>query len=183
MSKYDNMIGSFGLDDVQEISEDVMEAWDAFLYTFITCIIVTILYALIIYGATALIVWVSIIATGVGILALAVFVRSYHGSHYAGDDVAIEKKESSYASIVKWTEYALWALAVIYLCCVCCMYKNIAISIGILKTASMVIIRNIRMLFVPFASQIFLFCWCILWLYDFGWLISSGKITQPKAGS
>jgi len=70
-NEYDNMVGSFGLDDVSEFVQDLDEAKYAFVITFVTCIFVTIVYAFLVYSCTGLLVWVSIIGTGMGILGLA----------------------------------------------------------------------------------------------------------------
>lgn len=72
---YNNLIGNFGLDDVQEYMEDITEAGNIYLYTFLTCIIVTVCYSLLIYYFTGLIVWVSIITTGIGLLALSLYLN------------------------------------------------------------------------------------------------------------
>lgn len=57
----------------------------AYLYTFITGVIVTLLYAALIYLLTGLIVWVSIITTGLGFLALAFLCRNYHNENYGAN--------------------------------------------------------------------------------------------------
>ena len=82
-----NIVGSFGLDDVQEYLEDVDDASNLYIYTFFTCIIVTIIYSILIYYFTGLIVWVSILATGFGLLALSFWLQKYHNLKYgAGSD-------------------------------------------------------------------------------------------------
>lgn len=78
ISDYDNIIGSFGLDDAQEVAEDIEEGWYVFLITFGTCILVTCIYAILISKLTGLIIWISILGTGVGILCTA-HMLSHHG--------------------------------------------------------------------------------------------------------
>lgn len=68
---FDNIIGSFGLDDIQEIAEDIVEGQYVFYITFGTCVLLTVIYAFLIYSLTGLLVWTSVIGTGVGILSLA----------------------------------------------------------------------------------------------------------------
>ena len=77
MNSYDNLVGEFGLDDVQEIGEDIMEAQGAFIFAFFTCIFVMIVYGLMIYYLTGLLVWVSIIGTGVGVLGLSLLLNKW----------------------------------------------------------------------------------------------------------
>lgn len=77
MTKYDNMVGEFGLDDVQEIGQDLIEAKEAFLYVVLTCFVVMALYSVMIFYLTGLLVWISIIATGVGVLLLSLLLNQY----------------------------------------------------------------------------------------------------------
>jgi hypothetical protein len=77
MSSYDNLIGEFGLDDIQEIGEDLMEAQNAFILVFFTCIFVMIIYGLMIYYLTGVLVWVSIVGTGVGVLLLSLLLNQW----------------------------------------------------------------------------------------------------------
>lgn len=77
MSAYDNLIGEFGLDDVQEIGEDLMEAQNAYIFAFFTCVFVMVLYGLMIYYLTGVIVWASIIGTGVGVLLLSLLLHQW----------------------------------------------------------------------------------------------------------
>lgn len=75
---FDNIIGSFGLDDIQEITEDVVEGQYVFLITFLTCIALTIFYAFLIYRLTGVFVWTSVISTGLGIFLLAYMLQRHH---------------------------------------------------------------------------------------------------------
>ena len=69
-----NIIGSFGLDDVQEYLEDADDASNLYIYTFLTCVMVALIYSVLIYYFTGLLVWVSIISTGIGLLLLAIWL-------------------------------------------------------------------------------------------------------------
>lgn len=96
MEKYDNLIGEFGLDDVQEIGEDIMESQWAFLGTFLTCLVVMMIYGLLIYYLTGLIVWISIIGTGVGVLLLSLLLNSWVNENYgAHSRVAVEESKEN----------------------------------------------------------------------------------------
>lgn len=80
---FDNIIGSFGLDDVQEITEDIVEGQYVFYITFFTCLAITIGYAFLIYKLTGIFVWTSVIATGLGIFLLA-FMLDRHNRKNKG---------------------------------------------------------------------------------------------------
>ena len=49
-----------------------------FYTTFVTCILLTIFYALLIYYFTGLFVWSSVIGTGLGIFAIAYMLQRHH---------------------------------------------------------------------------------------------------------
>lgn len=70
-----------------------------------------------------------------------------------------------------------------YLICLACMWKNIKISIAILKTTSTIVMKNVRILLIPFVEAIMVVGWTFFWLYSFFMLVSTGKITQPTMGS
>lgn len=72
-----------GLDDLQQNIEDILEAENIYIYTVFTCIAITVLYALLIYNFTGLIVWCSVLCTGIGIIALSFWMHNYQGSAYA----------------------------------------------------------------------------------------------------
>lgn len=158
MSAYDNLVGEFGLDDVQEIGEDLMESWTAFIFAFFTCVFVMIIYGLFIYYLTGVLVWVSIIATGVGVLMLSLMLSAWVNENYgAHSRVAVEESKAN--GDENWTGkffqgsvYALWVLIAIYAICICCLYKNIRIAIQILKTSAIVLVRNAYVVMVPLLS-------------------------------
>lgn len=78
----DNIVGSFGLDDIQEYMEDVGEASNLYIYTFFTCILVTVIYSFLIYYFTGLIVWAAIIGTGAGLVFLSIWLQVYHDNTF-----------------------------------------------------------------------------------------------------
>lgn len=82
---FDNIIGSFGVDDIQEYYNDIMVAKWAYLYATLTCLAVAIIYNVILKFFAKPLIWISIIATGIGILALALFLQNYHNNKYVGD--------------------------------------------------------------------------------------------------
>jgi len=97
----------------------VIEAKKAFLYSFFTCILITVAYAFLIYYFTGIIVWLSILVTWVGILALSYFMFTYHNIHYGPDS---EVTENNYGKAIKVGIYFLWGLAALYVIALCCLY-------------------------------------------------------------
>ena len=122
------------------------------------CFLIIIAYGLLIYHFAGFVVWISIIATGLGVLGLSVLLNTYVKQNYGPTSrMAIEEKTDNgntnwTAIIFRSSVYFLWGLIAVYVMCVCCMYKNIYISIQVLKTASIVIARNFYVLLVPFLA-------------------------------
>lgn len=191
---FDNIIGSFGLDDVQEITEDIVEGQYVFYITFLTCLLITIGYAFLIYKLTGIFVWTSVIATGLGIFLLA-FMLDRHNRKNKGslEGVKAQKQAGQSGNKIKAKDktqdriqilvYVIYGVGVLFFIGLCCLWKNLSIAIAVLKTSSVIVMRNIRMLFMPFLSSLFIVLWTSFWISMFILLISSAKITQPTQGS
>lgn len=150
-----------------------------FFYCFLTCFLVTIIYAVFIYSCTGIVVWFSIISIGVSILGMAYFLNSYHNKNYGPDSVetVTEASENNYGRAVKGGVYVLLVLGLCYLIALCCLFDNIAVSVAVLKTSSIVLIKNVKIYTLPIMSTWILFGWITWWLYAASWLISTGEIT------
>ena len=115
-------------------------------------------YSLCIYYLTGLLVWVSIIATGLCMLMLSFVLNTYVQENYGPKsrmaiEAATENGNTNWTAVMfKSSVYILWGLIAVFAICVCCMYKNIYISIKVLKTAAIVIVRNFYVLLVPFLA-------------------------------
>ena len=167
----DNLIGNFGLDDVQGWVEDIKAAKMVYVYAALTCIVVAVVYCILLKFFAKPIIWVSIIATGAGLIALALFTQNYLDNKIQDD--------SKWKDTLQVIVYTLYGLGGLYFLCVLCMYKGIQVSIAVLETAAVVIIRNIRTLIVPFISAVFIFGFIGIWILGAIYMVSSANITQP----
>lgn len=86
---------------------------------------------------------------------------------------------TTWAQTVQIIVYVLYSLAGLYFLCILCLFKGIQVSIAVLETAAQVIIRNIRILLVPFFSAIFIFSYIGVWILGAIYLISSANVTLP----
>lgn len=165
-----------------------------FLITFLTCIVITIFYAFLIYKLTGLFVWTSVIAVGLGIFLIAFLldrhnrknkgsIEEFKKSKEAGEDSEKIKARDKTQQRIQIVVYVIYGLGIGFFLALCCLWKNMAIAIAVLKTSSVIVMRNIRMLLMPFVSSIFIVGWTFVWISMFILLISSAKITQPTAGS
>lgn len=123
---YDNIIGSFGLDDVSEIAQDLEEGQYAFVITFFTCIFVTIIYSILIYSLTGVIVWLSIVGCAFGILGLAHMLQHHVRKIKPKKNKDMIKPESDRTGyLIQLGVYLLYGLFVFFVICVACMWRNI----------------------------------------------------------
>jgi len=105
-AKYDNLLGEFGLDDVQEIAEDLMQGRHLFGYCIFSCLGVLVVYALLMNYLTMPFVWVSLIATGLGVIGLSYVLHQYVTDTYGMGKIQVYLEEVSKED-PNWTAVAL----------------------------------------------------------------------------
>jgi hypothetical protein len=69
---FDNLVGSFGLDDIQEAYEDVVIAKKSYMYAAASVLFVAVIYNILLRFFAKPIIWISIIGTGIGIVLLSI---------------------------------------------------------------------------------------------------------------
>ena len=168
----DNIIGDFGMDDIERIIQDIQNAKYVYLYATLTCIVIAVVYCILLKFFAKLLIWLSILITGIGMIALALFANSYHGN--------MKDTETSWAKTVKAFEYILFGAAAIYFLCILCLYKGIRVSIAVLETSAVVIIRNFWILIVPFVSSVIILAYILLWIYGAVFMTSQANIELPQ---
>ena len=159
-----------------------------YIYTFITCLLITVLYSFLVYYFTGLIVWATILSTGAGLVLLGLWLQIYHSTHFAHDPAAdpnsnMEKERIKKGKYVQAGVYAIYGFCGVYFLLLLCLFKDIAVSVGVLKTSAIIVIRNLRILAMPFFEALFLVVWILVWISNFSFLVSTGEITQPSKGS
>ena len=82
ITKYNEIILDFGVDDIQEAYEDILDAKMSYLYCTLTCLVVALAYNILLSYFANIIIWISILATGFGILAMSLFLQDYHTKNY-----------------------------------------------------------------------------------------------------
>lgn len=184
---YDNLVGEFGLDDIQENIEDIQEARNLYIYTFFTCIIVTIIYAFLIYYFAGVVVWAAIIGTGAGLVFLSIWLQLYHDNTFklTHEEAKTDADKAKYRKgiYIQSGVYAIYVIVGIYVIALCCLFKDISVSIGVVKTSAIIVVRNLRILSMPIFEAIFLVIWVSVWIANFSLMMSTGKIETGKKGS
>lgn len=103
-------------------------------------------------------------------------LQNYHDNKYeVGVDDKVEKT-------IQIAVYVLYTVAGIFSLMILCLCKSIRISIAVLKTSAEVLMKNIRVLIMPFISCFFVIGFMGLWLVSMGYLLACGNIVT-KDGS
>ena len=171
----DNLIGEFGVDDIQQYYEDIKDARMVYLYCMGTCLVITVLYNVILKFFARLLVWLTILITGASLVAGSYFLTDYHKVYYV--DTKIHSDDMG--KLIQVACYILYGVTAIYCCMVLCMFQSINISIAVLKTSALIIIRNIRIMIIPIVSIAFTLTFVLFWIWSFGYLLSGANIVQP----
>lgn len=77
----------------------------------------------------------------------------------------------------------MYGLTLLYWLIFLCACKSILVSISVLQVSSIVIMKNCRIVLVPFIGIAFITCFMIIYLVGFALLISTGDISIPTDGT
>ena len=171
-SNYDNLIGSLSLDDVQEYIRDIEKSKELYLVCIVTCFALIFFYNWMLRCFAEVLTWIVIVAVGVGIFMLGWFFKDYGAVNYPDGDTT-----QKWLNIAAWI---IWILLIIYCLMVCCLYYSIKISVRVLKTASKIITRNMRMIIVPLFGIVVVTCWVAFSVYFLLYLGSCGEIDKVE---
>lgn len=112
-----------------------------YLYAVGTCLAVAIVYNILLRFFAKPIIWLSIIGTAGGLLALSLFLQNYYTKYYGPEAEGVYSpttgKVVKAGYIISYTAFAL------FVCAILCMFRNIQISVAVLQTSAVIIIRNI----------------------------------------
>lgn len=172
--KFNNIINDFGLDDIQEFYDDIILAKWVYLYAAISCVFVSVIYTVVIRFFAKPLVWLSILGTIGGLAALGLFLQNYHDKNYKDKDIGDD--DNKVAKTIQITVYVLYTVAGVFCLMILCLCKSIRISVAVLKTSAEVLMKNIRVLIVPFISCFFVIGFMGLWLVSTGYLLACGNI-------
>lgn len=85
-------------------------------------------------------IWVSIVGTAAGIFILSIVTKEYHNNNYGPE--AVGNRSVSFGKILKVAYIAGFVFTGIFILMILCMYRNIQVSVGVLRTSAIIIMRN-----------------------------------------
>lgn len=166
--QYNNVIGSYGLDDVEIWLRDVRESWPVYCICVPMVLILVFIWNLLLRTFAEILAWVCIWVVGLSFLGLGFFVWFYADATYPEGD-----------STQKWLQiasYAIWTLTVIYFLIVCCTYYAIKISARVLKVSARIVMNNLRVVIVPVFGMIVILVWLVFFAYVLLYMMSCGEM-------
>ena len=100
----------------------------------------------------------------------------YRSKHYPSDKTIAKKGDMDMGMDLKIACYVLYGVVGLYFIAICCLYKDIEVSVAVLRTSATIVIKNLKMLLLPLFSSLCVLFWSLGWVAGFGYLLSTGQI-------
>lgn len=83
---YNNVVGSFGLDDIEMYVRDIRLSWKVYAICTVTCFVLIFFWNLMLRAFAEVLAWISIFIVGAGIVTLGFLIKYYADSNYPEGD-------------------------------------------------------------------------------------------------
>ena len=114
----------------------------------------------------ALIIWLSIALLQLSLIGGGVYMY-FESETYA--------EESDYRDWLKYAAYAIWGVAFLFFCCICCCWNSIRIGIAVYETTAEYVAKNLRIFFLPLVAYFICIIWFTTWLVSAIFVFSIGE--------
>jgi hypothetical protein len=165
-SNYNDLIGSFGLDDIEMYARDIRLSWKMYLICIATTFILIFFWNLMLRHFAEMLAWLSIFIVFVGIVAIGFAVKYFADNNYPEGDTT--------QKWLNYTAYTVWGLSGLYVLVVLCAFYAIKISIKVLRVSAKIIMNNLRMIIIPIIGIVVMIVWILFYAYSLLWLFSCG---------
>ena len=156
-------------DKVTSYIADIGRSWQVILVASITAILLGYIYLLLIRCMGALIIWLSIVLLELSLIGGGVYMYFESETYDA---------ESDYRDWLKYAAYAIWGVAFLFLCCICCCWNSIRIGIAVYETTAEYVAKNLRIFLLPLCAYFVCAIWFACWLVSAVFVFSIG---EPEA--
>ena len=154
--------------NIGEYVADLQKCWKGMAGMCIATFFIAIIYIFLLKWLTKPLLYVSMVL----ILVFLILLGGWAWMKKAEYDPELQKKNYQYAmagAIVSWI------IAFIYLCFICCCWKNIALGASIMEAASDFVSSNLRIVFLPVISYVASLVFMLFWIFTATHLYSVGE--------
>lgn len=162
---YKYMNGQF---NIGQYMTDLMESRMALIIMMVITLLIAIIYIFLLKWFVKPLLYTSMLIILLGFILLGGFCYMELGK-------LDEKKDAENIKYLRIGAIVSWAIAAIYLCFICCCYKNIALGASIMEAASDFVGKNLRVLFLPVLSYIVSLIFMLFWVFTTAHLYSIGE--------
>lgn len=120
---YQDIVGDTGT----KAMADIAVAWPVIATCAVVALILGYIFLFILAFVGAYVIYAFLLLTLVSLVA---------GGYYARDYALGLPEEDSYNTWIEYGGYALWVIAALFLCCICCCWGAIKVAIAVYKTTS-----------------------------------------------
>lgn len=150
---------------------DISYSWACILVCSFTAIVLGYLYLILIRYIGALIIWLSIALLQLSLIGGGVYMYMESDNYEEGSD---------YRDWLKYAAYAIWGVASLFLCCICCCWRSIKIGIAVYESTAEYVAANLRIFWLPLIAYIVCALWLACWLVSAVFAFSVGEPTQRE---
>lgn len=154
---------------------DIAEASGGIVYMMIATLAISIIYIFLLKWFVKPILYTSMVL----ILASFVLLGGWSWIKRSEFDPELEKNNYQYAT---YGAAVAWTIGFLYLCFMCCCWKNISLGASIMEAASAFVGQNLRVLLLPIISYFISFAFLLYWIMTAAFLYSVGE-PEFKEGS
>jgi hypothetical protein len=134
----------------------------------VVTLIIAMIYIFLLKWITKPLLYVSMVL----ILVFFVLLGGWSWIKRSEFDPVLEKENYQYAMV---GAIISWVLAAIYLCFICCCFKNISLGASIMEAASDFVSSNFRIVLLPVLAYVCAFIFLMFWTFTAIHLYSVGE--------
>lgn len=169
---FKTFIGTAGAAYLLVLIKNVVDCYELFIIGIVSCIILVFFYNLMLKFFPRLLTWLSFVLVVSWIAVIGYFLWYYATSHY-------NKNEASYY-VIQAVAYILWIFVFFFMVTICCLWKNIKVSVQVLRCVAKVIHTNYHIVLVPLLAIALASGWVIATCYFLIYLATCGTTQQAE---
>jgi hypothetical protein len=167
--------GDIYVTDIQEAWLDIKAAKTAYIQIPFTVLVVAALYISVLHYRTKIFLWISVFVSFSFLLSISIYLQDYHDKYFCEEC----ENPTTAGNLLKWFFVTLYVLTVVYVLLVICLFKDQRLPITVFKATTKIIVKNVRMMFLPTIFAGIIAGYILYWCYTFIHLYTTPNIIRP----